>query len=92
MLDWLLDHIGLDKLRHFGICLVIAAFGGLLAILLGGNTASAVFTALYSAIGVGLCKEFADWQHDCEFGLWDLLADVCGAIVGALLAALVALG
>lgn len=32
--------------------------------------------------GLGLGKEFGDWQHGGKWDWWDILADACGVVVG----------
>ena len=93
MFTWLLKNFGIDKIYHFCMCLAIAFVGGLLAVLLECESRAVVtWTAMYAAIGCGLCKEFTDWQHDCKPSWSDIVADVLGAIVGTVVAVLVTVG
>lgn len=78
--------IGKDKIQHFGVCLIVTLVMSCAAWLTSGNLqiGSAVGIALTAGLALG--KEYGDknatGNHWCW---WDLLADLCGILVGVLL-------
>lgn len=75
--------IGTDKLLHFNACLFVAY---LTARLLPCCTVERMLAGFAFAVLIGFVKELYDeGQEDNTFDWHDLLADVAGAAVGAVM-------
>lgn len=75
-----------DKIQHFCVCLIATLFTGALVWLLAGSLVCGSITGTAFTAGLALGKEYGDknatGNHWCW---WDLLADLCGILVGVLL-------
>ena len=92
MIEWIMNHIGLDKLKHLAYSFVISALAGIIVILFEAPIEAGIFAAIYSGVVAGVTKEFTDWMWGGEFGVKDLLFDLAGIILGAVLTFLITLG
>lgn len=86
-MNWLINLIGLDKLKHIGITFIISSFIGTIIFLLS-NIECGIISAVYSGLVVGLTKEFFDSYFDWK----DLLADIVGIILSIIWLILITLG
>lgn len=92
MLTWIMNHIGLDKLKHTAYSFAISAIAGIIVVLFEAPIEAALFAAIYSGAVAGVTKEFTDWMWGGEFGIKDLLFDLIGVTLGTLLTFLITLG
>lgn len=78
-----LARIGTDKLLHFNVCLFVAY---LIARLLPCCTVERMLAGFAFAVLIGFGKELYDEAQEGNMFDWhDLLADVAGAAVGAMM-------
>lgn len=76
-----------DKMLHFTTCLLIGFWAAKGMRLLTNSRAIGFLIGAFAAIIVGVWKEISDASRpDDYFDPKDLLADVCGAAVGAAMA------
>ncbi len=78
--------IGKDKVQHFGVCLITTLVMSCAAWLTSDNLQMGCAIGISLSAGLALGKEYGDKNatrnHWCW---WDLLADLCGILVGVLL-------
>lgn len=78
--------IGKDKVQHFGVCLITTLVMSCAAWLTSDNLQMGCAIGISLSAGLALGKEYGDknatGNHWCW---WDLLADLCGILVGVLL-------
>lgn len=77
-----LSSIPVDKYIHVVVCIIIA---GLIAHLVPFQKLISAVVAVVTTLVIGVAKEFYDKK---EYGLFDwndIIADVCGAVIGALI-------
>lgn len=78
--------IGKDKVQHFGVCLITTLVMSCAAWLTSDNLQMGCAIGISLSAGLALGKEYDDknatGNHWCW---WDLLADLCGILVGVLL-------
>lgn len=69
--------MGKDKIIHFIVCFVLAAFTALIT--------NSIIIGWLSAVVVGVAKELYDRYSYGVFDIYDLIADVLGATCGILI-------
>lgn len=78
--------MGKDKIQHFGVCLIATLVMSSAAWLTSDNLKEGCAIGIALTVGLALGKEYGDknatGNHWCW---WDLLADLCGILVGVLL-------
>lgn len=85
------DRAGRDKVLHFGVSLLIAlgvgaALHAIPAVTDNIGALGIALAAFVVTISVGLGKELRDASRPGNhFCVWDLLADVVGAVLGAVI-------
>lgn len=81
--DLFLSKIGMDKMVHACVCIIITLLVGLFVGAFFDDDAwvCACIGGL-TAFFVGLVKEFADFFSNKPFDFKDLLADLVGAVIG----------
>lgn len=81
--DYIITKIGMDKIVHSCVCLIIALFVGLFSGAFFENGSwECAFIGGMTAFLAGLVKELADFFWNKPFDLKDLLADFVGAVIG----------
>lgn len=78
-----MEKIGLDKVLHFVVCLVIAVVVMMLMYYFVPNRTVAQITGFAVAMSVGVAKEIAD-ASTTGFDLKDLGADFAGALLAVM--------
>lgn len=77
-----LSAVPVDKYIHVVVCIVIA---GLIAHIVPCPKVISAIVAVVVTIAIGVAKEFYDKKDYGLFDWNDILADVCGAVIGALI-------
>lgn len=79
------DRKGQDKLLHIFVVFCIAVlFGALIAHIPPHKEWVAALVAFTVALAVGIWKEFRDRrQKGNHFCVWDIVADIIGAVLGS---------
>lgn len=78
-----------DKVLHFSACAFVAVLASVFALALSATWQCGMLLAVYSGMAAGLGKEFADHLNpNNRWDWWDVVADVCGALTGALIGTL----
>ena len=78
----ILSAIPVDKYIHVVVCIIIA---GLIANLLPFPKLISAVVAVVTTLAIGVAKEFYDKKDYGLFDWNDILADVCGALIGAII-------
>lgn len=78
-----MSNIGLDKVLHFAVGMVIAIVAMMGVYYFSNNRLASQLAGFVVAMAVGVGKELYDRKRT-GFDLYDLLADALGAIVGIL--------
>lgn len=78
----ILSAIPVDKYIHVVVCIIIA---GLIAHLLPFPKLISAVVAVVTTLAIGVAKEFYDKKDYGLFDWNDILADVCGALIGTII-------
>lgn len=78
----ILSAIPVDKYIHVVVCIIIA---GLIAHLLPFPKLISAVVTVVTTLAIGVAKEFYDKKDYGLFDWNDILADVCGALIGAII-------
>lgn len=78
----ILRSIPVDKFIHVVVCIIIA---GIIAQLVPFQKLISAVVAVMTTLAIGVAKEFYDKKDYGIFDWNDILADVCGAVIGALI-------
>lgn len=78
----ILSAIPVDKYIHVVVCIIIA---GLIAHLLPFPKLISAVVAVVTTLAIGVAKEFYDKKDYGLFDWNDILADVSGALIGAII-------
>ena len=80
-MNWLIKLIGIDKLKHIAVCLLIAAAVGIFLSLLGADFGVAAVAAAASAESAAVTKEWCDDTYGGKWDWKDFLADQVGIVL-----------
>lgn len=75
-----MDRIGLDKVLHFVGFFILACVFMMCCYYFTADRTLSQCTGFGVAMLIGVCKEIADMKTT-GFGWWDLVADLCGALL-----------
>lgn len=80
-----LSDIGIDKVFHAVACGVIAVVVGMVVVALAGEdfVMGGSFIGFFTAMAAGIAKEAYDAMGHGVADVWDIVADLAGAAVGA---------
>lgn len=79
-MNWILNLIGLDGLKHFAFSLLIAAIIGTFLSLIGANFAISVVSAVYAGEVAAVTKEWCDQIYASNWSWKDFICDQVGIL------------
>ncbi len=85
-LNKLVETVGIDRLLHLMVCLACTIIVALVCHKVGETSWVAAAVGSIVAVCVGVTKEMYDFFTDENFDTKDLLADICGAAIGLVVA------
>lgn len=79
-----LDNISLDKVYHFAACFIFSAIVAMIVFAFTADHTCAFLCALLGGLAIGGAKELYDEFKGSGADIYDIFADLAGALLAAL--------